>query len=154
MVVLCRFGVSMAGKTLAFSRPSRTDAWCECLSVWSYSGWAFFPLACSLLIYLAVYYLCHLQMPSSSSCPSPATNMYARLFPSHPTLRNLGSGGGEGWRSDLLHVVPMCSLKLLCEERRQSIKNIEIFLVDNLRVYCCEPSQHTGNQLVIYKVSF
>jgi hypothetical protein len=27
-------------------------------------------------------------------------------------------------------------------------KNIEIFLVDNLRGYCCEPSQRTGNRLV------
>jgi hypothetical protein len=54
------------------------------------------PLACSLPIYLAVYYLCRLQMFMSSSCPSPATNMYVRLFPSHPALRNFGSDGGEG----------------------------------------------------------
>jgi hypothetical protein len=54
------------------------------------------PLACSLPIYLAVYYLCHLQMPRCSSCPSPATNMYVCLFPSPPALRNLGSGGGAG----------------------------------------------------------
>jgi hypothetical protein len=40
------------------------------------------PPACSLPIYLAVYYLCHLPMPRSSSCPSLAKNMYARLFPS------------------------------------------------------------------------
>jgi hypothetical protein len=54
------------------------------------------PLVCSLPIYLAVYYLCRLQMPRSSSCPSPATSRYARLFPSPPALRNFGSGGGEG----------------------------------------------------------
>jgi hypothetical protein len=54
-------------------------------------------LVCSLPIYLAVYYLCRLHMPRSSSCPSPAMNMYFRLFPSPSTLRNLGSGGGEGW---------------------------------------------------------
>jgi hypothetical protein len=54
------------------------------------------PLACSLPIYLAVYCLCRLQMPRSSSCPSPATNMYVCLFPSPPALRNLRSGGGEG----------------------------------------------------------
>jgi hypothetical protein len=36
-----------------------------------------YSLACSLPIYLAVYYLCRIQMPSSSSCPSPVTNMYA-----------------------------------------------------------------------------
>ncbi|PWZ09320.1 hypothetical protein Zm00014a_010914 [Zea mays] len=85
-----------AGKTLAFSRPSRTDAWCGCLSVWSCSGWFISPLACSLPIYLAVYYLCRLQMFMSSSCLSPATNMYVHLFPSHPALRNFGSDGGEG----------------------------------------------------------
>jgi hypothetical protein len=48
--------------------------------------------ALSPYIYLTVYYLCPLQMPMSSSCSSPATNMYARLFPSLPALRNLGSG--------------------------------------------------------------
>jgi hypothetical protein len=35
-------------------------------------------------------------------------------------------------------------IKILCEERRQLIKNLKNFLVDNLRVYCCEPSQRTG----------
>jgi hypothetical protein len=54
-------------------------------------------LACSLPIYLAVYYPCRLQMPRSSLCPSSATNRYVCLFPSPPALRNLGSGGGEGW---------------------------------------------------------
>ena len=37
VVVLCRLGGSTAGKALAFSRPSQTDAWCGCLSVWSCS---------------------------------------------------------------------------------------------------------------------
>jgi hypothetical protein len=43
--------------TLAFSRPSWTEAWCGCLSVWSCSGWTFFS-ACVLppYMYLAVYY--------------------------------------------------------------------------------------------------
>jgi hypothetical protein len=49
------------------------------------------PLACSLPIYLAVYYLCRLHMPSSSLCPSPTTNSYVRLFSYPPALRNLGS---------------------------------------------------------------
>jgi hypothetical protein len=106
-VVLCHFGGSRAGKTLAFSRPSRIDIWCGCLSVWSCSGWAFSPLACSLPIYLAVYYLCHLQMPRFSSCPSPATNRYVRLFPSLPALRNLGSEDARDGGSDLLPMVPM-----------------------------------------------
>jgi hypothetical protein len=34
----------------------------------------------------------------------------------------------------------------------QSIKNIEIFLVDSLYGYCCELSQRTGNRLVDVKV--
>jgi hypothetical protein len=55
------------------------------------------PFACSLLIYLVVYYLCRLQMSSSSSCLSPATNGYARLFPFSTAPRNLGSGGDNGW---------------------------------------------------------
>jgi hypothetical protein len=64
------------------------------------------PSACCLPIYLAVYYLYRLQMSRSSSCPSSATNMYDRLFPSPPPLRNLGSGGIRGMRvSDLLPMV-------------------------------------------------
>jgi hypothetical protein len=43
------------------------------------------PLACSLPIYLAVYYICRLQMSRSSSCPSPATNRYMSAS-SHPLL--------------------------------------------------------------------
>ena len=49
---MCRFGGSRAGKTLAFSRPSRTDAWCGCLLVWSCSGWASFS-ACVLSPYIS-----------------------------------------------------------------------------------------------------
>jgi hypothetical protein len=45
-----------------------------------------YTLACSLPIYLAVYYLCRLQMLRSSSCPSPTTNKYVRIFPSPPLL--------------------------------------------------------------------
>jgi hypothetical protein len=33
--------------------------------------------------------------------------------------------------------------------RVQSIKSIEIFFVDSLREYRCEPSQHTVNRLVV-----
>jgi hypothetical protein len=52
VVVLCRFGGSTARKTLTFSRPSRTDAWCGCLSVWSCSSWASFS-ACMLSPYIS-----------------------------------------------------------------------------------------------------
>jgi hypothetical protein len=45
-------------------------------------------------------------------------------------------------------------IKKLCGERRQSIKNFEIFLVDSLCGYCCEPSQRTGNRLVLLNVHF
>jgi hypothetical protein len=58
--------------------------------------------------------------------------------------------GRRGMRvSDLLPMVPHVFIKkILCEEWRQPIKNIEIFLVDNLCRYCCETSQRTGNGLV------
>jgi hypothetical protein len=44
-------------------------------------------------------------MPRSSSCPSPATNMYARLFRSLPALRNLGSGEVRHRVTDLLPMI-------------------------------------------------
>jgi hypothetical protein len=73
VVLLCRLGESRARKALAFSRPSWTDAWCGCLSVWSYFGWASFSLACSLSLYVSSKIL--LMSPPgdrSSSCPSSA----------------------------------------------------------------------------------
>jgi hypothetical protein len=100
VVVLFLLDWSRSWKALAFSRPSRTNAWCGCLSVWSCSSWvSFFACMLSSYLYLEVYYLCRIQMTRSLSCPSPTTNRYARLFPSLPALRNLGSGGGEGWGS-------------------------------------------------------
>jgi hypothetical protein len=136
-------------KALTFSRPFRTGAWCGCLSVcWSYSEWASFS-ACVLspCMYLAVYYLCRLQMSMSSLCPSPATNIYDCLFPSLPNLWNLGSEGAEGWGpwfaaydthsmarhrlstwSFLYHDVDSLSqIKKICGEQRQSIKNLRSF---------------------------
>jgi hypothetical protein len=47
----------------------------------------------------------------------------------------------------------LVKFKKLCEEQRQSIKNLEIFLVDSLRGYCCELSQRTSNRLVITNVT-
>jgi hypothetical protein len=77
------------------------------------------PLSCSLSIYLAVYYLCRLQMPRSSSCPSPATKMYVCLFPSPTALRNLGSGKHDGCRSLICCLwYPCVNKKILCKERR------------------------------------
>jgi hypothetical protein len=69
-VVLCRFGGSKAGKTLAFSRPSRIDACAGASRFGAAPAGLLSPLACSLPIYLAVYYMCRLKMPRSSSCPS------------------------------------------------------------------------------------
>jgi hypothetical protein len=77
------------------------------------------PLACSLPIYLAVYYLCRLQILRSSSCPSPATNMYSRVFTSPPALQNLGSGGGEGWRSLI------CCLWYPCVYKKYYVKTVD-----------------------------
>jgi hypothetical protein len=114
-VVFCRLNRSMAGKAVTFSRPSRTDAWCGCLSVWSCSGWAsFFACVLSPYIYQAVYCLCRLQMPRSSSCPSPATNRYARFFPSLPALQNLGSGEARDGVPDLLSMVLVRWLGIAC----------------------------------------
>jgi hypothetical protein len=57
----------------------------------------FFLCLLTLSLYVSSsYYICRLQMPRSSSCPSPATNIYVYLLPSLPALRNLRSGGGEG----------------------------------------------------------
>ena len=50
-----------------------------------------------------------------------------------------------GWSKQQHQLVK--SKKLVCEELRQSIKNLEIFL-DSLRGYCCEPSQRMGKRLV------
>jgi hypothetical protein len=77
------------------TRPSRTDAWCGTSWFGAALAALLSPLACSLPIFLVV---CRLQISRSSSCPSPAMNRYAYLFPSPSALRNLGSGGGGGWR--------------------------------------------------------
>jgi hypothetical protein len=109
-----------------------------------------FPLACSLPIYLAVYYLCHLQMSRSSSCPSLVTNMYARIFPSPPALQNLGSGEDKRWRSLICYLLYPCVHKnIMRRVETTNKKNIETFLVNNLCEYCCEPSQRMGNRLVL-----
>jgi hypothetical protein len=63
VVVLCRFSGFRAGKTLTFSRPSRTDAWCGCLSVWSCSDWASFS-ACVLSPYISIGII-HMSPPDA-----------------------------------------------------------------------------------------
>jgi hypothetical protein len=88
-VVLCRFSGSRAGKTLAFSRPSGLTLGAGVSRFGADLAGLLSPLLCSLPIYLAVYYLCRLQIPRSLSCHSPAMNMYIHLFPSPPALRNL-----------------------------------------------------------------
>jgi hypothetical protein len=144
---------SRVGKTLAFSRPSRIDAGAGASRFGAAPARLLSPLACSLPIYLAVYYLCRLQMPMSSSCPSLTTSRYVRLFPPPPALRNLGSGGGERWGLWFAAYGTHTFIKkILYKKRRQSIKNLEIFLVDNLCGYCCEPSQRTSNRLVFSNI--
>jgi hypothetical protein len=66
-------------------------------------------LVCYLPIYLAVYYLCRLQMSRSSSCPSPATNRYACHFSSPLFYETLEVGKARDEVSDLLFMVPMRS---------------------------------------------
>jgi hypothetical protein len=145
VVVLCRFSGSRAGKVLAFSRPSRTYAWCGCLLVWSCSGWVSFS-ACVLSPYISSgIVLMSPPYARSSSCPSLSTNRYTRLFPFPPALRNLGSGGGEGCRSLIFYLWYPCVHKNIIRRVETILRS---FLVYNLRWYCCEPSQRTGNRLV------
>jgi hypothetical protein len=60
-------------------------------------------------MYLAVYYLCHLQMPRSLSCPSLVTNRYAASS-LHPLLyETLEVGEERDGVSDLLPIVPVRS---------------------------------------------
>jgi hypothetical protein len=118
-VVLCRFGGSRTGKTLAFSRPSRTDAWCGCLLVWSCSGWASFS-ACVLSPYISSGILPMSPTDArSSSYPSPATNRYACLFSSPPALRNLGTEEGEGWE------YLICCLWYPCIYKKNIMQRVE-----------------------------
>jgi hypothetical protein len=63
VVVLCRFSGSRAGKTLAFSRPSQIDAGAGAFRFGASPAGLLSPIVCSLLIYLAVYYLCRLICP-------------------------------------------------------------------------------------------
>jgi hypothetical protein len=95
VLLLCRFDGSRAGKTLAFSRPSQIDAGAGASRFGAAPVGLLSSLMCYIPIYLAVYYLCRLQMTRSSSCPSLTMNRYVRLFPSPPALRNLESEGGE-----------------------------------------------------------
>jgi hypothetical protein len=141
VVVLCRFGGSRAGKTLSFSRPSWIDAWCGCLSVWSCSGWA------SFFAYVLSPYISSGILPMSPLdayvfvVSFSAMNRYVCLFASPPALRNLGSGGGDGWGSLIWCLWYPCVHKKYYAKSEQSIKNLEIFLVDNLCGYFCETSQ-------------
>jgi hypothetical protein len=67
------------------------------------------PLACSLPIYLVLYYLCHLQMIRSSSCPfrqrtgMPVSSLPLLLY------QNLEVGEMRDGISDLLSMVAMMS---------------------------------------------
>jgi hypothetical protein len=114
-VVSCRLGGSRAGKAPAFSRPSRTDAWCGCLSVWSCSSWASFS-ACMLspYMYLAVYYLCRLQMPRSSCVllqQRTCMPAYSLPFLLYETLE-VGRRGM--WVTDLMPMVSVRWLGIAC----------------------------------------
>jgi hypothetical protein len=120
LVVLCRFG-SLVGPGLGRHLHSLA-----LLGLTSGTGASRFgaalarlisPLACSLPIYLAVYYLCRLQMPKSSSCPSSGTNRYVRLSPSPHALRNLVCGGGERWGSLI------CYLRYPCVHKKYYVKS-------------------------------
>ena len=108
VVVLCRFGGFRVGKTLAFSRPSRTDAWCGCLSVWSCSGWASFS-ACVLSPYISSGILPMSPPDAQVFVVSFSGNKQVcppLPFPSFSALRNLGSGEARDVVPDLLPMYP------------------------------------------------
>jgi hypothetical protein len=109
------------------------------------------PHACSLPIYLAVYYLCRLQIPRSSLCPSPATNRYVRLFPSPPALRNLRSGGDEGWESMICCLWYPCVHKNIMRRAKTINKKILRSFWWIIYVNIVVSRQRTGNWLVSFK---
>jgi hypothetical protein len=105
-------------------------------------------LVCFLPIYLAVYYLCRLQMPRSSSCPSPATNRYVLLYETFEV--------GEAMDRGIWFAVYSTRAFIKNIVRRAEIINKKSwdFFMDNLCGYCCEPSQHMGNRLVYIRLTF
>jgi hypothetical protein len=107
VVVVCCFGGSRTGKTLAFSRPSRTNAWCGCLSVWSCSDWASFS-ACVLSPYISSGIL-----PMSRLDPQvfvvPFFGNKSMSASSFPFLLYETLEVGEARVPDLLHMVPVRS---------------------------------------------
>jgi hypothetical protein len=109
-VVLCRFSGSRARKTLAFSCPSRIDAWCGCLSVWSCSGWASFS-DCVLSPYISSGILSMSPLDAQVFVVSFSSNEQVCLplpFPSCSTKPWKWGRQGMGV-SDLLPMVPMRS---------------------------------------------
>jgi hypothetical protein len=147
--VLCRFGGFRARKTLAFSRPSWIDAWCGCLSVWSCFGWASFS-ACVLSPYMSSGILPMSPPDTQVFVVSFSGNEHVCLSLPFPSCSmKPWKWGRRGMGSLICLLLYSCAnKKILCEERRQSIKFFEIFVVNNLREYCCEPSQRTSNRLV------
>jgi hypothetical protein len=110
VVVLCRFGGSRAGKTLAFSRPSQIDDWCGCLSVWNCSGWASFS-GCVLSPYRSSGILSMSPLDAQVFVVSFSGNEQVctpLFFPSYSTKPWKWEMRGMGV-SDLLPMVPVRS---------------------------------------------
>jgi hypothetical protein len=103
--VLCRFGGSRAGKTLAFSRPSRAGAsWFRAAPTGLLS-----PLVCSLPIYLAVYYLCRSRCPGLRRVLLRQRTCMPVSFLPLLLYKTLKVGEARDGVSDLLPMVPVCS---------------------------------------------
>jgi hypothetical protein len=122
-VVLCRFGGSRVGKTLAFSRPSWTNAWCGPLGL-ELLRLGFFPRLRALSLYVSSCIL-HMSPPDAQvfvvSFSGNEQVCPPLPFPSCSTKpwkwgrREMGSLICCLW-------YPCVHKKILCEERRQSIK--------------------------------
>jgi hypothetical protein len=145
---LCRFDGSRAGKTLAFSHPSRIDVWCGCLSVWSCSGCASFS-SCVLSPYISSGILP--MSPPNAQVFVVSFSGNEQICPPLP----FPSCSTKPWKWGMRRMWSLicclwypCVHKNIMQKAETINKILEIFLVDNLRGYYCEPSQHTGNRLV------
>jgi hypothetical protein len=122
-VVLCHFGRSRVGKALAFFRPSRTDACCECLLVWSCSGWGSFS-TCVLSPYISSGIL----PMSSTDAQIFVVSFFGneQVYPPHP-FPSCSTKPWKWWRrgmraSDLLPMVPMLKVALEGGVDKQKLK--------------------------------
>jgi hypothetical protein len=117
----------------------------------------FFLRLLSPYMCLAVYYLCRLHMPMSSSCPSPATNMYVCLFPSLYETLEVGRGAMDGV-PDFLPMVPVRWLRIACLQWSTILHSLQKLLCCSLVVlgvsfFVVLRTKHNLGVLILYLLS-